>query len=189
MNIPRLFLAALLAAIVSFFWGFVSWTMIGWHTPRTFADQAAVAAMIKANAPAYGIYMLPNSDAPMSDEAAMKAVDEENRRGPYVWAVVRPGPGDVNMGRSMALSFGRSLLAALFVGILISKLAPTSFAGRVAVCVLVAVVVWLNGEVPRWIWFQSPANDSLIMAADHLIEGLLTGLVLAALIRPSAAKS
>ncbi len=41
-----------------------------------------------------------------------------------------------------------------------------------------------TGDALFRIWFHSPRSHFLLMTADHLIEGLLVGLILARFIRP-----
>ena len=69
MQAMKLLLASLLAAIVSFVWGYVSWMQLGWHDAgtRDFKDEAAVAEVIKDKATkGRGIYMLPYQRKPQN---------------------------------------------------------------------------------------------------------------------------
>ena len=63
------------------------------------------------------------------------------------------------------------------------------FRCRVRFCVLAYLLVSINGDGPVWIWFHGPLSNFLIMTADHLIEGLLVGLILAKFIRPAAVRT
>ncbi len=189
MNWKRILLASLLAAVVAFFWGFVSWAMLPWHNPMNFKNSAAVSEAIKASAPDHGIYMLPSGAESMSDEAGMKRIEEELKTGPFVWAVVRPAPTSMDMAGPMVLGFLRAFLAAVILSLMLSQLGRDCFRSRVLFCVTAYLLVSINGDAPNWIWFHGPTKNLLIMTADHLIEGLLVGLILAKFIRPAAAKS
>jgi hypothetical protein len=188
MNWNRILIASLLAAIVAFVWGFLSWALLPWHRPMKFKDSAAVAQAIKANAPDHGIYMIPDWGDDMSDEAARK-MEEDLKNAPFVWAMVHPAPTDSGMVRPMIFGFLRAFVAAVILCILLSYSSRESFACRVRFCVLTYLLVSINGDGPFWIWFHGPLQNFLIMTADHLIEGLLVGLVLAKFIRPAAAKA
>ncbi len=67
---------------------------------------------------------------------------------------------------------------------MLSHLSRDCFRCRVLFCVMAYLLVSTNGDGPFWIWFHSPLSNLLIMTADHLIEGLLVGLILARFIRP-----
>ena len=70
---------------------------------------------------------------------------------------------------------------------MLSQMARDCFRCRVIFCVITYFLVSVNAEAPPWIWFGAPLKNMLIMTADHLIEGLLVGLVLAMFIRPATA--
>jgi hypothetical protein len=180
--------ACLFAAVISFGWGFASWMLIGWHSAGmySFKDESAVAAVIKANVTrGQGIYVLPGIEGPPS-----YATPEEKRKfqerhvnayegGPYIYATVRPGTAEWSMGRNLAASFARSLLAAIMVAMILrSTVAP--YAGRVAISALAGVFAALVSEGTSWIWFEYPNRELVVNLADHFAEWLLAGLVLAA---------
>ncbi len=189
MNWKRILLASLLAAVAAFFWGFVSWTMLPWHNPMKFKNSAAVSEAIKAGAPEHGIYMLPEGAESLSDEAGIQRIGEELKTGPFVWAVVRPAPTSMDMGGPMMLGFLRAFAAAVILSLMLSQLGRDCFRSRVLFCVTAYFLVSVNGHAPTWIWFHGPTKNLLFMTADHLIEGLVAGLILAKFIRPAAEKS
>ncbi len=189
MNWKRILLASLLAAVAAFFWGFVSWTMLPWHNPLKFKNSAAISDAIKAGAPEHGIYMLPEGAESMSDEAGMKRIEAELKTGPFVWAIVRPAPTSMDMGGPMMLGFLRAFAAAVILSVMLSCFNRDGFRCRVRFCVLAYLLVSINGDGPVWIWFHGPLSNFLIMTADHLIEGLLVGLILAKFIRPAAVRT
>ncbi|MEK6698785.1 MAG: hypothetical protein AABZ10_07060 [Nitrospirota bacterium] len=57
-------LPSILAGIVLFVWGFISWALLPWHmtVANKFADEAAVSRVLKENAPQSGVYYLPFSE-------------------------------------------------------------------------------------------------------------------------------
>ena len=200
-------LTALLAAIVSFVWGYVSWMQLGWHDAgtRDFKDEAAVAEVIKDNATnGRGIYMLPyerGQRAARVQEArairevgvgeqhladrhavgagrALPALHEQALAdGPYIYAIVRPGRQDGSMGESLIRSFIRSLIASLIVGSLMNLLV-ISYAGRVSFAGALGAFAGLAVDMQQWIWFELPTRDLIVNMADHFIEWTLAGAVL-----------
>lgn len=186
MQSMKLLLASLLAAIVSFVWGYVSWMQLGWHDAgiRDFKDEAAVAEVIKDNATnGRGIYMLPYQRKPQNfaseeEKAQLKADHEQALAdGPYIYAIVRPGRQDGSMGESLIRSFIRSLIASLIVGSLMNLLV-ISYAGRVSFAGALGAFAGLAVDMQQWIWFELPTRDLIVNMADHFIEWTLAGAVL-----------
>jgi hypothetical protein len=184
MNLKNIFVASFAAAVIAFVWGFFSWTMLPWHNPLKFKDSDAVSSVIKANAPEHGIYLLPVGPESMSDEAGMKKYETDVKAGPFVWTMVAPHVPNYSMQVSMGLSFLRAFVAAVILCLLLRQMTSDCFRCRILFCVLIYLLVGLNSEGPYWIWFNGPLKNMLIMIADHLIEGLLVGVVLAKLVKP-----
>jgi len=180
MSFSKFLAAIVCAALVSFGWGVVSWMLAGWHDPQPFKDPKAVAATIQANVPTHGIYMLPDVVTSVSDDAKTKArANEAVRRGPHMWAIIRPGPGHWSMGWNFVLSFARSLAAAFLLLLILWPLRAGSRVWMVAMSAAVALVVCLQSDAIFCIWFEEPWLSLFANCLDHLVEGLLTGLVLA----------
>lgn len=186
MQAMKLLLASLLAAIVSFVWGYVSWMQLGWHDAgiRDFKDEAAVAEVLKDNATnGRGIYMLPYQRKPQNfaseeEKAQLKADHEQALAdGPYIYAIVRPGRQDGSMAESLIRSFIRSLIASLIVGSLMNLLV-ISYAGRVSFAGALGAFAGLAVDMQQWIWFELPTRDLIVNMADHFIEWTLAGAVL-----------
>lgn len=183
----KLLLAALLAAILSFFWGYVSWMLMGWHEKGMydFKNEAEVAEVIKANTThGTGIYMLPYPRKAVSyaDPAEQKNLDaayeKASTEGPYLYAIVRPGRHDWNMNVNLGWSFARSFLAALILGALLHQ-TVLSLPGRVTFCAAAGLFAGLVCVLPQMIWFELPVREVIVGMADYFIEWLLAGIVLA----------
>jgi hypothetical protein len=173
MNWNRILIASLIAAVVAFVWGFLSWGLMTWHRPMKFKDSAAVGHVLAVNAPEHGIYMLPDAVDDMSDEAAMAKMENDLAIAPFVMATVHPPPTDTGMAKPMILGFLRAFVAAVILCTLLSYFSRESYACRVMFCVLVYLLVGINGDAPNWIWFHGPTKTLLLMIADRLIEGLI----------------
>lgn len=186
MRVMKLLLAAFLAAIVSFVWGYVSWMQLGWHNAgvRDFKDEVAVAEVIKENATnGRGIYMLPYERKPQTfaseeEKAQLVAAHEKAYAdGPYMYAIVRPGKTDVDMTGSLIRSFSRSLVACILVAALMTQLV-IGYAGRIGFAAALGAFAGLAADMQTWIWFELPTRDLIVNMADHFIEWSLAGAVL-----------
>lgn len=182
----KLLFAALLAAVVSFAWGFVSWMVMSWHEAgmHDFKDEVTVSEVIKTNAThGTGIYMLPYPQKAPSyaDPAEQKKLEKNfetsSREGPYMYAIVRPGRHDFNMKANMGWSFGRSFIAALILGAMLSQ-TVLPFPGRLAWCAAAGVFAGMVCVFPQHIWFELPPREVIVGIADYFIEWLLAGIVL-----------
>lgn len=179
--------AVLLAAIVSFGWGFVSWSLLSWHQNgmNDFKDEAAVGRVIVENAgKGRGIYMLPMKPEELSFASDAERAETQARHaqamkdGPYIYAIVRPGKTTGTMAQSLVRSALRSVFAAVLLAVLISQL-TMSYPGKVSFAAAIGVFVGLVADVPDWIWFELPERDLVVNMADHFIEWTLAGSVLA----------
>ncbi len=182
----KLIFGAILTTIVVFAWEAFSWASIGWHQNgfRSFRDESAVAEVIKANVNSgHGLYLLPSTGAAPKVATAeeKKAFEEEQakamKNGPYVYAIVRPGKGEVSMGKNLTLSFIRSLICAFLIAGMLSQ-ATLFYAARIAFVAAAGLFAGLTADLPMWIWFESPGRDAVVNIADHVIAWILGGAVL-----------
>ena len=186
----KIILGAFLAALAVFAWEALSWTTIGWHQNgfRQFRDESTVAEVIKANVTSgHGIYMLPSmGDAPkLATAEEKKAFEEEQAKamenGPYLYAVIRPGKGEISMGSNMILSFVRCLICAFLIAALLSQTA-LFYPARIAFVAAAGLFAGLTADLPMWIWFENPGRDTVVNVADHLIAWVIGGAVLGLLV-------
>lgn len=187
-----------LAALVSFSWGYVSWEVLGWHKNNTFGfkNESDVAEVLLKNMEAgSGVYVLPHqgelpSVLPPEEKAEkMAAAARARDEGPYMKAVIRPGKKPFKMGAAMALSFGRSLLGCALLGALLAG-SSFSYAGKVVFCAAAGAFAGMTTEVPDWIWFEMRGSDLFVALADTLFEWTLAGTVLAGFVgKPEVATS
>lgn len=182
----KIILGAFLAAIAVFAWEALSWTALGWHENgfREFRDESAVAEVIKANVTSgHGIYLLPSMEAATSMATAeeKKAHEEKQAKamkdGPYVYAIIRPGKGEISMTTNLILSFVRTLICALLIAALLSQ-AALFYPQRIAFVAAAGLFAGLTADLPLWIWFEQPGRDTVVNIADHLIAWIIGGAVL-----------
>ncbi len=182
----KIILGAFLTALAVFGWEAVSWTVIGWHQNgfRSFRDESVVAEVIKANVTSgHGIYMLPSmEDAPKLATAEEKKAFEDKQmkameNGPFIYATVRPGKGEISMGTNLLLSLVRNFVCALLIAALLSQ-AALFYPARIAFVAAAGLFAGLACDLPPWIWFEQPGRDTIVNIADHLIAWIIGGAVL-----------
>ena len=182
----KLIAGVILTAAAVFAWEAVSWTALGWHQNgyREFRDDTAVAEVIKANVTSgKGIYLLPSmvEASKLATTAEKKAHEEKQAKaledGPYMYAIIRPGKGEISMGTNMTLSFIRTLLCSFLVAALLSQVA-LFYPARIAFVAAAGLFAGLTADMPMWIWFEQPGRDTVVNIADHLIAWIIGGAVL-----------
>ncbi len=184
----KLVLGSLVAAIAVFFWGFLSWAVLGWHENgmHGFGYEDEMAELLKKPGmidSGHAVYMLPYQSKPMSGEGAEEKQKREEKfqktieDGPYMYAVIRPGKGTFSMRNNMALGIVRSFFAALVFGLVLSML-HLPYAGRIALGAAAGLFAGLVCEMPMWIWFETPSRALFVNMVDHVIEWTIGGAVL-----------
>jgi hypothetical protein len=162
-------LAVLLSAVVLFIWGFVSWAILPWHNSvaNKFSQEAAVAQVLKLNAPAAGIYMLPFAE-------------EDHKPGETAAFVnVLPNGFDMNMGKLMGTALFGQIIAALLVLLLLQNTSGLNYVQRLGFVTLVGLVIGFVSHFPYWNWFGFATSYVMVTIMDSVIAWLLAGLVLA----------
>jgi hypothetical protein len=189
----RVFVASLVGAIVCFVWGYVSWMVLDWRTSslRSFNNEDLVTRTLLSSAPEPGTYMLPNwmgetSSKPTPEsQAAEQKAQASLKAGPYIYAIVRPGPKQDRFGFDLRLpyAFLRSLCACFIVALLVRQTKRLDYIQKVGFCVLCGIFAGLVTDIPLFIWFEAPLRHTLINMADHLCEWFLAGLVIGAFVQ------
>lgn len=162
-------LLGVLAGVVLFVWGFISWAVLPWHNmvANKFTNEASVAQVLKENSPQPGVYFLPFS---------------EKDHGPNqvgAFANVLPQGSDMNMGKQMATALVTQVIGAFLVLMLLSRTGGLNYWGKVGFVALVGVVIGFVGHVPYWNWFGFPAPYILVTILDTAAGWTLAGLAVA----------
>ena len=95
---------ALIGGVVFFFWGMFSHMVLPWHnwTLKTFNNEAPVRATLEANAPADGVYIIPNfygTQSTVAQDEQMKIMQEF-----FFFGVVRKS-GSRSFGTMLGVQF------------------------------------------------------------------------------------
>jgi hypothetical protein len=187
----RVIAAAALSAVLMFFWGFVYWGPVLNMTTRLMDTlpedtELDVVAPLRASNTPDGMYVYPGPLADMNDEAAKQAWEKKLAEGPvFHMAFHQAGvsPMDpVMFAKGLAHSFVISLLSAVLLATVVHGL-PT-YASRVGVLLLVAVIAAIWTNVGSAIWWFHPVDYAAGQIAYELGGGLLMALATAAIIKP-----
>ena len=188
--IKQLTLGTALGAIVLFLWSFIAWTFIPWPGDpiRSFTNDDAVIATMKANVPRSGVYLLPNEvkrTPGMTDEQYKKAEQDAMNRmtqGPMIFASVRLEPMG-SIPKYFVLGFLTDLFVALLATILLLQTTKLSYGARVAFVVGLGAIIFAGGHLDEWNWW-SFSNAYIAMQLSVLLIGwFLAGLVIAIFVR------
>lgn len=161
--------AVALSAIVLFAWGFLSWAILPWHNAVAdkFADESAVSAVLKENAPSAGMYYLPFAQEDLKPGVLFALVN------------VLPDGVDGTMGGMMALALLGQAVSAVLVILLLCRTSIPDYWGRVRFVALTGVAIGFVSHFPYWNWFGFSTSYTLVIIVDNLIAWFLAGLVLA----------
>lgn len=162
-------IAATVAGLVMFFWGFVSWTMIPWHTTdvHKFADEQAVMSTMLENAPASGIYFIPgeNEELEMGKPGAMVNVMKTGFEAGMVQMMVQAIVASVVMAYLAIWLLGKTTLRAT--------------GQKVGFITVLGFLIGLSSAFMYWNWMGYPLGYSVVNLLDTTVTWLLAGLVIA----------
>jgi hypothetical protein len=161
---------AILGGLVMWFWFFVSWHVLPWHSNSliAFKDEKAVADVLAKNAPDANVYVLPFTD--------MGKVDQKIEK-PFAFVSVVPQGVNVKdtMPQMMIGAFVMSVLLAGGLSCLLTKkvegFCPVAFSMKVGLLTGIAAFG------PSYIFYHFPANWCLVGIADQVIAFALVGAV------------
>jgi hypothetical protein len=190
----RILAAAVLSAVVMFFWGFVFWALSGLPSrfllalPQTTADD--VTAVLRRDKLPSGVYVFPMPADPR-DAEAVKANEDIFRAGPRFQLAHRL-EGDEPMGAAtLGRGFGHMFVVGLMASLLTAMALPgLATYGRRATFVAILGffgAIWTNPGDVVW-WFHS-REYCLGEMFYGVVAGLLMAVVVAAIVKPTATKA
>ena len=181
----RLIIAAVLAGIVMFMWGYVSHEMLGLGDAgvKPMPNENAVETAMKANITEPGLYFMPGME--MSHSATKEqqtAWTAKYKEGPTAFLVYHPTGEEPMSIKQFGVELGSNIAAALVVGMILS-LGAVGFSRGVTISTLVGLAGWLSINVSYWNWYRFPTNFVTAELIDQVIGWLLAGFVLGFILR------
>lgn len=178
----RIGIAALLAAIVIFFWQFAAHMVLpigemGFRLPQA---EDAVLQAVGSGLPTAGIYLLPSLDpAKMGDKPTVEAWTAKAKANPFAFVVVGAQKADpMSMGSELGIQFATTLVGAVIVAWLLAATA-WGFGARVLGSTAIGVFGWLANIVPQWNWYRFPIDFLFGNVVEQGVGWLLGGVAIA----------
>ncbi len=167
----------ILAGIVLFIWSAVSWMYLPWHsaTLNGFNNEKAVSGIIVTNTPKSGVYTIPGPK--------MEANTTVTTYKPFVFISVNQEGVSSSIVKPMIIHLIGEIIAALFVGWMLSRTVNLSFWGRTGFVMLFAIAAGIITHGSYWNWFTFDTNYTLAEFGDLIIGWFLGGLILASFTR------
>jgi hypothetical protein len=187
----RVIFAAILSALLMFFWGFVFWGPVLNMTARLMAPlpedaELDVIAPLRGNSVPDGMYVYPGAAGDARDKAAVDAWNKKVEEGPLLHMAYQQqgiSPMDLKMfAKGLAHSFVIALLSATLLATVVHGL-PT-YASRVGVLFLVSLIAAIWTNVGNVIWWFHTIDYAAGQIAYTVVGGLLMALATAAIIKP-----
>ena len=187
----RVITAALISAILMFFWGFVFWGPVLNMTARLMSPlpeeaELDVIAPLRANNVLDGMYLYPGAVADPTAKAAVDAWNKKVEEGPILHMAYHQqgiSPMDpVMFAKGLAHSFVIALLSATLLATVVHGL-PT-YASRVGVLLLVSLIAAIWTNVGNVIWWFHTVEYAAGQIAYTVVAGLLMALATAAIVKP-----
>ncbi len=182
----RLVLGALVSAVAVFFWGFIYWNILPLrnNTYHPVADEAGLAAGLRAALPATGVYELPRQAAGETEEAAL----DRYKAGPIAEIIfLRDGAAPYAPSRFI-LGFLHMFVSALLMGGLLLIASPylPTFGSRVKLLALAGIAGAFFAHFTYPIWYFHPWSLYTMRFLYDATCWLITALILARFVRQPA---
>jgi hypothetical protein len=180
----RILIAGLLAGLALFFWGGMSHMVLGLGSIgiQYLPQQPPVLQALQASVPQPGFYFFPQADA-------SGKLPAEQANGPYGILIYHPTGASPMMTGQLVNECILNIVQALLAAFLLS-LAPglSGYVARVGFVALVGLLTGMATNIEYWNWYGFPANYTGAIIADKVIGFLIVGLVVAAFVKPAAAR-
>lgn len=185
----RIFIAGVLGAIVYFMWGMSAWLVFHLHdsTVTGITSDEAITKVLQEQDLETGVYVAPwpEDEANPSPEFLSRS-----EAGPiysiYYHKEGSPPMPPSTMIAGFIINFLNSSLAACLLSGAVTGCCR-SYAQRVGFCTGLGIFVGLAGHAMYWNWMHFPLDYTIMFIVDVTIGWTLTGLVIAAIIKPQRA--
>ncbi|MBL9141030.1 MAG: hypothetical protein JNK53_04115 [Phycisphaerae bacterium] len=197
----RIAIGAVIGTVVAFFYGFVTWAVIGlWDGKiQSLPPQHDIGRMVASEVLTDGAYFFPSFDTAKSkalrasgtpeDAAAADAMDEAyevvHRAGPIGMVIIRKEGLPVMGAGTFACSIGFDVICASLMAFFIAATACPRWVGRWMYGVMIAAFAALAANGANASWFHFPANFVLYDIADLFLKWTLVSAAIALVVSPA----
>ncbi|MGF1547970.1 MAG: hypothetical protein ACFCUG_11660 [Thiotrichales bacterium] len=176
----------ILAALILFAWGAISWMVLPWHLAvlEKFPNEEGVARLVLDQVPRSGMYVLPltfklpATALPEDIEAANAQAEQRKRAGPVLFAAIGR-EGSAPMGNALVGTFAINLVAALMVTALVWLAQRETFWARWSLVTLFACAAAVAVHLPYWNWWSFTLGYTLVAVLDLVVGWMLAGVAIA----------
>ena len=191
--LKQIIIGGLLGGITFFFWGFISWAVLDWHSGTVKSEEGinAVVENIDQHLPETGAYYFPPMSIVHQENSDWEAYDEIHKSGPSGMIFYNAEHHSVMSGSRLLLGFFVDVGAAMFASLLLIVALPSlpRYWGRMVYVTSLGVFSILSIRMIDGVFHHLPSRWTLGVSIDNAISWILVGFVLAALIRPKANKT
>jgi hypothetical protein len=186
----RIIIASIIAAIVLFVWGFLSWSQLNLYA---FAmpslppgNAAALVETMGTQLPYTGVYFVPHPPADMSDEAALENWKQRHRRGPIALIAFNKDGTEPMHPIMFVRGFAIYLIAAVFMCMMLAGAGgwARNFITRLVFVLFAAAFATFATRGVDWNWFYIPSDYTGALVIDLFVGWFLAGLVIAGIVKP-----
>lgn len=186
----RIVIGSVLGAVVYFAWGMAAWMFLPLHmaTIAGLPDEDVVTQALKDQNLKTGVYAVPWSDNEEDWGDRESAWWKKHQSGPLYSIYYESGGENPMEPRLMAQGFAIDLLATLLAACLLWGAAGgccNSYLRRVGFVLGLGIFVALIGHASYWNWMHFPTDYTVAFIIDVVAGWMLTGFVLAAIVRPA----
>lgn len=168
-------LFTLLAALAVFVWQGTSWVALPFHTGALLPvkDEAAVAAVLRANLPQDGMYMLPN------EAGGAATIAERYAAGPVATIGYKAVGGQMMSPEMFVRGIVLDIAVAAILVILIGMTDLRGYLPRLIFVSLIGLAMGLFTNLNNWIWMTQSLQYTVVDVLDTWVAWTLGGAVLA----------
>lgn len=182
---------SIIGAFIVFTWSAMTWIVLPWRKNMlyTFRKEAAVARVLKANAPRPGIYLLPNIHRSLAGkQAEQQAIIRERsimnmREGPVAFCAINPNGIDPFSPMIFFFSFLFQLCGALILSLILLRLRNESYGCLVMYATLMGFFATIICHLPYWNWFGFALPYTLVAMTNIIIGWFLAGLAIGKMVK------
>jgi hypothetical protein len=188
--LKKILLGGFLGGVVVFIWGAIAHMALplGQAGISQIPDEESVLTALRASIKEKGLYFFPGFDmSKVRSESEQKAWEAKLNAGPSGIMVVTPSGGEAMTPKQLGIEFASNVVASLLAAILLS-MTNVGYIKRVLFVMLLGVFGWMTISVPYWTWYGFPTDFTIAALIEEAVGWLAAGLVLAAVVRPSAPK-
>lgn len=170
----KLFIGSLVGGIIIFICQFLSWAALDMHrsaqqyTPK----QDSILAYLSTQFDSSAGYLLPNTPAGASS-ADMQALAERSKGKPWAQVFYHTNL-NTNMGMNMFRNLVTNILMVLFFCWIISGYTANSFGKTFLAAIFVGFIIFMHASYTEHIWYET--FDLGAHLFDYLVSWGITGL-------------